>query len=147
MRTDWDGEVRVRPGVVPGMPTVVVVRQKTFAHSAIFCKQRMADSLGELVHHAMDEGRLPRRNGVTPHVNVTTTLEGLKNEPGVPAADLELSLPISTRTVERIACDSTISRVLLADSMVIDVGRATRGVSADATGIASARSWLPLAEM
>jgi Domain of unknown function (DUF222)/HNH endonuclease len=93
-------------------------------------KQRMADSIGELVHHAMDEGRLPRRNGVKPHVNVTTTLEGLKNESGAPAADLELSLPISTRTLERIACDSTISRVLLADSMVIDVGKATRVVSA-----------------
>jgi hypothetical protein len=93
-------------------------------------KQRMADSLNELVHHAMDEGRLPRRNGVKPHVNVTTTLEGLKNEFGAPPADLELSLPISTRTLERIACDSTISRVLLADSMVIDVGRATRVVSA-----------------
>jgi hypothetical protein len=93
-------------------------------------KQRMADSLTELVNHAMDEGRLPRRNGVKPHINLTTTLEGLKNELGVPPADLELSLPISTRTLERIACDSTISRVLLADSMVIDVGRATRVVSA-----------------
>src|SRR3981081_3978859 len=93
-------------------------------------KQRMADSLGELVLHAMDEGRLPRRNGVRPHINVTTTLEGLKNEVGAPPADLELSLPISTRTLERIACDSTISRVLLADSMVIDVGRATRVASA-----------------
>jgi hypothetical protein len=92
-------------------------------------KQRMADSLNELVHHAMDKGTLPRRNGVKPHVNVTTTLEGLKNEFGAPPADLELSLPISTRTLERIACDSTISRVLLADSMVIDVGRATRVVS------------------
>jgi hypothetical protein len=93
-------------------------------------KQRMADSVGELVHHAMDEGRLPRRNGVRPHINLTTTLEGIKNELGAPPADLELSLPISTRTLERIACDSTISRVLLADSMVIDVGRATRVVSA-----------------
>jgi hypothetical protein len=93
-------------------------------------KQRMADSMNELVHHAMDEGKLPRRNGVKPHVNVTTTLEGLKNEFGAPPADLELSLPISTRTLERIACDSTISRVLLADSMVIDIGRATRVVSA-----------------
>ena len=92
-------------------------------------KQRMADSVGELVHHAMDEGRLPRRHGVKPHVNVTTTLEGLKNEFGAPPADLELSLPVSTRTLERIACDSTISRVLLADSMVIDVGRATRVIS------------------
>ena len=93
-------------------------------------KQRMADSLVELANHAMDEGRLPRRHSVRPHVNVTTTLEGLKNEVGAPAADVELSLPISTRTVERLACDCTISRVLLADSMVIDVGRATRVVSA-----------------
>jgi hypothetical protein len=93
-------------------------------------RQRMADSMNELVNHAMDEGRLPRRHGVRPHINLTTTLEGLKNELGCPPADLELSLPISTRTLERIACDSTISRVLLADSMVIDVGRATRVISA-----------------
>ncbi|MDQ2944017.1 MAG: HNH endonuclease, partial [Candidatus Dormibacteraeota bacterium] len=51
-------------------------------------------------------------------------------EVGAPPADLELSLPISTRTLERVACDCTMSRVLLADSMVIDVGRATRIVSA-----------------
>jgi hypothetical protein len=93
-------------------------------------KQRMADSFVELVNHAMDEGKLPRRNGVKPHVSVTTTLEGLKNEVGAPPADIELSLPISTRTLERLACDCTISRVLLADSMVIDVGKATRVVSA-----------------
>ncbi|TAN31393.1 DUF222 domain-containing protein, partial [bacterium] len=59
---------------------------------------------------------LPRRNGVRPHLTLTTTLEGLKNELGAPAADLELSLPISTRTVERLACDAAISRVLLAGS-------------------------------
>src|SRR6476660_2351736 len=93
-------------------------------------KQRRADSVGELVHHAMDEGRMPRRNGVRPHITLTTTIEGLKNELGAPPADLELSLPISTRTLERLACDCTMSRVLLADSMVIDVGRATRTVSA-----------------
>ena len=93
-------------------------------------KQRMADSMSELVHHALDEGRLPRRNGVKPHVSLTTTLQGIKNEVGTPPADLELSLPISTRTLERIACDCTMSRILLADSMVIDVGRATRVVSA-----------------
>ncbi len=92
--------------------------------------QRMVDALHEVVNKAMDEGRLPRRNGVRPHVTVTATLEGLKNEVGAPPADLELSLPISTRTLERITCDCTISRVLLADSMVIDVGRATRVTSA-----------------
>jgi hypothetical protein len=92
--------------------------------------QRNNDAMGELINHGMDRGTLPQRNGVRPHINVTTTIEGLKNELGAPPADLELSLPISTRTLERITCDCTISRVLLADSMVIDVGRATRTVSA-----------------
>jgi hypothetical protein len=91
--------------------------------------QRMADAVGELAMHAMDQGTLPRRHSVRPHINLTMTLEGLKNELGAPPADLDLSLPISTRTAERIACDCTMSRVLLADSMVIDVGRATRTVS------------------
>src|SRR4029077_16194804 len=94
--------------------------------------QRTADALVELAHHAMDEGRLPRRNGGPPPLNLTTTIEGLKGELGAGPADLELSLPISTRTLERLACDCTMSRVLLADSMVIDVGKATRTVSAPA---------------
>ena len=93
-------------------------------------RQRMADATGDLAKHAMDKGALPRRHGVRPHINLTTTLEGLKNELGAPPAGLELSLPISNRTLERIACDCTMSRVLLADSIVIDVGRATRVVSA-----------------
>jgi hypothetical protein len=92
-------------------------------------KQRRADAVGELALHAMEQGTLPRRHSVKPHINLTMTLEGLKGELGVPPADLELSLPISTRTAERIACDCTMSRVVLADSMVIDVGRATRTVS------------------
>jgi hypothetical protein len=92
--------------------------------------QRMHDALGELVNHAMGQGTLPRRHGVKPHINLTTTIDGLKNELGAPPAELELSLPISTRTLERISCDCTMSRVLLADSTVIDVGLATRVVSA-----------------
>lgn len=92
-------------------------------------RQRMADALAELTNHALDEGRLPKRGGVRPHINVTTTLEALKNEAGAGPAEVEHTLPISTRTLERIACDSAISRVLLADSAVIDVGRATRVVS------------------
>jgi len=92
--------------------------------------QRMADALVELTHHAMDEGRLPVKRSVRPHVSLTTTLAALKGELGAPAVDVELSLPVSAKTLERFACDCTMSRVLLADSMVIDVGRATRVVSA-----------------
>src|SRR6202048_4329022 len=92
--------------------------------------QRTHDALAEGLHHVMDQGTLPRSNGVRPHITVTTTLEALKGEVGVPPSDLEFGLPISSKTMERIACDSTVSRVLLADSMVIDVGRATRVTSA-----------------
>ena len=92
-------------------------------------KQRRADAVGELAMHAMEQGTLPRRHAVKPQINLTMTLEALKGELGVPPAELELSLPISIKTAERIACDCTISRVVMADSMVIDVGRATRTVS------------------
>jgi hypothetical protein len=92
-------------------------------------RQRRADAVGELALHAMEQGTLPRRHSVKPHINLTMTLEALKGELGVPPADLDLSLPISVRTAERLACDCTMSRVVLADSMVIDVGRATRTVS------------------
>ena len=89
-------------------------------------KQRRADSLVELVHHAMDRGTLPRRNGVRPHVSVHTTIEGLKGELGAAAGHLEGGMPISNKTVQRLACDGSLHRVLKADSMVIDVGRAKR---------------------
>jgi hypothetical protein len=95
--------------------------------------QRRADALTEMVFHAMDEGKTraaaPKRNGVRPHITVNTTLEALKGELGVPASDLENGMPISSKTVERLACDGCLSRVLMADSMVIDVGKATRSVS------------------
>jgi Domain of unknown function (DUF222)/HNH endonuclease len=92
-------------------------------------KQRRADALTEIVHHAMRQGTMPRRNGVRPHVTVTTTLEGLKGELGAAASELEAGMPISSKTVQRLACDGTLCRVLKADSVVVDVGRATRSIS------------------
>jgi Domain of unknown function (DUF222) len=92
-------------------------------------KQRRADALVELVQHALDRGTLPRRNGVRPHVSVTTTLEGLKGELGAAASELEHGMPVSSKTVQRLACDGTLSRVLKADTVVTEVGRATRAIS------------------
>ncbi len=45
--------------------------------------QRMNDAIGEMVDHAMGQGTLPRRHGVKPHINLTTTVEGVKNEPAL----------------------------------------------------------------
>src|SRR2546428_4604587 len=92
-------------------------------------KQRRADALVEVAHHAMNQGALPRSNGVRPHITVHTTVEGLKRELGASASELQNGMPISSKTVQRLACDGALSRVLKADSQVIDVGRATRAVS------------------
>jgi len=75
--------------------------------------QRMADALVELAAHKQKI-----------QMQVTSSVETLLDLVGAPGAETEFSLPISSKTVERWACDSSLSRVLLQDSMVIDVGRA-----------------------
>jgi hypothetical protein len=80
-------------------------------------QQRLADALVELA------------GGARPaQLQVTTTLETLLGMSGAPGAETEFSLPLAARTVERLACDCSVTRILLgSDSMVIDVGRSKRG--------------------
>jgi hypothetical protein len=78
-------------------------------------KQRRADALTEMA-----------MGNRTPQVSVHTTVEGLKGELGASASQLGEGTPISSKTVQRLACDGSLHRVLKADSMVIDVGRAKR---------------------
>ena len=89
-------------------------------------RQRRADALSEIVLHAMDRGTLPMRHGRRPHVSVHTTVAGLKGELGAEASHLESGLPVSSKTVQRLACDGLLQRVLKAGSLVVDVGRAHR---------------------
>ena len=92
--------------------------------------RRLADALLELAEHALDSGRVPSTGSQRTHLQVTASFETLLGHLGAPAAELEFSLPISARTVQRFACDCNLTRVLLdADSAVIDVGRSRRVVS------------------
>jgi Domain of unknown function (DUF222)/HNH endonuclease len=91
--------------------------------------KRLADALVELAGHALDSGVIPDRGSQRPHLQVTASLETLLGRIGAAAADLDLSLPISSKCVERMACDCNVTRVLLdADSLVIDVGRSDRKI-------------------
>src|SRR5260370_23366982 len=72
-------------------------------------ERRLADALIALSMHALDNGVPSRR----PHVQVTTSLETLLGMAGAPAAEVEVSLPISSKAVERLACDCSGTRILL----------------------------------
>jgi hypothetical protein len=93
--------------------------------------KRMADALVERSVRDLDNGLVPQNGSQRTHLQVTTSIETLRALDGAPAAELEFSLPISAKAVERLACDSSVTRILLnSDSMVIDVGRAKRTISA-----------------
>ena len=86
-------------------------------------ERRNADALVELASGGGSQAQL----------QVTSSLETLLALAGAPAAEMEFSLPISSKTVERLACDCSVTRILLdSDSMVIDVGRAKRTVTGPA---------------
>jgi hypothetical protein len=80
-------------------------------------EQRYADAFVESVS-----------GGKPANVQVTAALETLQGAVGATAGAMEFSLPISSATVQRLSCDSTVTRVLLKDSVVIDVGKAERTI-------------------
>ncbi|HVS05355.1 MAG TPA: DUF222 domain-containing protein [Candidatus Dormibacteraeota bacterium] len=93
-------------------------------------ERRQGDAVVELSLHSLDAGLVPQHASQRPHLQVTTTLETLQGLPGSPAADLEFSTPVSSVTVQRLACDASIARVVFGPgSVVVDVGRAARVVS------------------
>jgi hypothetical protein len=83
--------------------------------------RRMADALVELASGGEVKASL----------QVTATIETLASMAGAACADIQHALPISSQSVEQLACDCSITRVLLdSESQVIDVGRARRVPSA-----------------
>ena len=85
---------------------------------------------------AYDDRRLPQRyadaleealtDKRSAHLQVTATIETLKGLSGPAAGEMEFTLPISSASVQRVACDCSVTRVLLGqDSLAIDVGRAS----------------------
>jgi hypothetical protein len=90
--------------------------RKSGAHDDRLLPQRYADALVELAS-----------GGRPANLQVTASLETLKGLAGAAAGEMEFSLPISSTTIQRMACDCSVTRVLLSqESLTIDVGRSKR---------------------
>ena len=104
--------------------------RKSGAHDDRSLERRRADALVELASGG----------GSQAQIQVTSSIETLLGLVGAPGAEMEFSLPISSTTMERLACDSGIARILLdSESAVIDVGRSKRVVSEPARRALTAR--------
>ena len=93
----------------------------TGAHDDRPPEKRNADALVELA-----TGGAGGRQNVA--LQVTSSIETLLGLTGAPGAENEFTLPMSSDTVQRWACDCSLTRILLKDSVVIDVGRSERVV-------------------
>jgi Domain of unknown function (DUF222)/HNH endonuclease len=76
--------------------------------------QRRADALAELARRNLEAGRLPHSGGVRPQVIVTVDLASLLGQPGSPGGTGAWTGPLPAETARRLACDATLTRVLVA---------------------------------
>jgi hypothetical protein len=83
------------------------------AEDARSAAQRNADALTELARRQLEGGRLPQSGGVRPQVTVTIDLASLLGEPGLPGAEGAWMGPLPAETARRLACDATLTRVLV----------------------------------
>ncbi|MGH7687131.1 MAG: DUF222 domain-containing protein, partial [Candidatus Dormibacteria bacterium] len=89
--------------------------------------RRMAEAWIELSHHGLDAGVLPSIAGQRPHLQVTASVETLQGGRGAPTGEVEYAGPVPHATVERLACDAAVTRVVFGPgSVILDAGRSRR---------------------
>jgi hypothetical protein len=92
--------------------------------------QRNHDGLGEACRRLLDGNEVARGHRVRPSLLVLCTMDGLLDAERGEAARLGYGSVVDQRTLQRLACDSTVTRVLLSpEGEVLDLGRSARTVS------------------
>ena len=92
--------------------------------------QRRADALTDICADYLAHADTPVTGAVRPQVSVIVTLEALQGGPGEPC-EFDDGKVITPETTRRVACDSSVSRIVVgAKSEILDVGRATRSIPA-----------------
>jgi hypothetical protein len=92
--------------------------------------QRRADALGEICRSFLDRTDRPVVGGERPHLTVTVPLDVLstptRRDDVVSIAELDPIGPIEAPTARRLACDASVTRIVLGPrSEPLDVGRRT----------------------
>jgi hypothetical protein len=95
--------------------------------------QQLGDALVQLADNALASGSLPILRTVKPHVMVTIDLDDLVDPATGPAAgDTGFGAAISAARARWLACDGTISRIVMGpDGVPLDHGRSKRVVPPD----------------
>jgi uncharacterized protein DUF222/HNH endonuclease len=122
-----DGELDAETGqtVITALRSIVDPRTKTGPDDARTPAQRRADALGEICRRYLDSGDRAAVAGDRPHLTVVADIESLEGRAGR-SCELDEAGRITPRAARRIACDASISRVIVgADSEPLDVGRRT----------------------
>jgi hypothetical protein len=87
--------------------------------------QRRVDAFAEIMRYYLDRSDRPTVAGERPHVTVTVAAEGLRGDSRA-GAELDHVGPIDAETARRLACDASITRVVMSGrSEPLDVGRKT----------------------
>ena len=94
-----------------------------------------------LLPHRYGDALVELASGGRPaNIQVTATIETLKGLAGAAGAEMEFSLPISSASLQRMACDCSVTRVLLSqESVVVDIGRSKRMITGPARKALNAR--------
>ncbi|MFW3168736.1 DUF222 domain-containing protein [Geodermatophilus sp. CPCC 206100] len=92
--------------------------------------QQLGDALVQLCDLALASGTLPVLRIVKPHVAVTIPLEDLADSATGPgSAELGFGATISAARARWIACDATVTRIVLSpEGLPLDLGRSARVV-------------------
>lgn len=128
----WSGMVHLDGDLDPEGGAVVLAALRSLAEPAALAPddnrtpaQRRADALVEVCRR--HESGTGRSGGSRPHLTVTIGWDSLRSGAGV--VDTETG-PLSAETARRLACDASVSRMILdGQSAPVEVGRARRVVS------------------
>jgi hypothetical protein len=114
----WEGMVAVRGLLEPEAGATLMAAVEPLARPADADddrsgSQRTADALAELARRSLEGGWLPKAGGVRPQLLVTVELDTLLDRPGAVGGDLGWAGPLDPEACRRLACDSTVTRVLV----------------------------------